>query len=67
MICCLQKSALGQRAYPSSPGHALPVECYSITELHVHALPLPSQALGTGHYLSPGGGVGGFWAKHDEI
>ena len=27
--------------------------------------------LGTGHYLSPGGGggggVGGFWAKHDEI
>ena len=22
--------------------------------------------LGTGHYLSPGG-VGGFWAKHDEI
>ena len=27
--------------------------------------------LGTGHYLSPGGGgggvgVGGFWAKHDE-
>ena len=24
------------------------------------------QKLGTGHYLSPGG-VGGFWAKHDEI
>ena len=45
MIYCLQKSALGQRAYPSSPGHALPVECYSMTELHVHALPLPSQAL----------------------
>lgn len=49
MIYCLQKSALGQRAYPSSPGHAkghaLPVECYSMTELHVHALPLSSQAL----------------------
>ena len=25
-----------------------------------------STSLGTGHYLSPGG-VGGFWAKHDEI
>ena len=45
MIYSLQKSALGQRAYPSSPGHALPVECYSMTELHVHALPIPSQGL----------------------
>ena len=25
------------------------------------------KSLGTGHYLSPGEGVGGFWAKHDEI
>ena len=26
-------------------------------------------SLGTGHYLSPGGGggVGGFWAKHEKI
>ena len=45
MIYSLQKSALGQRAYPSSPGHALPVECYSMTELHVHALPLQGSKL----------------------
>ena len=44
---------------------------YGVSEILPTTDEVRDGPLGTGHYLSPGGGggggVGGFWVKHDEI